>query len=78
MIPIRDKNLKLAILLLITSNSWHYNCPRSILSVNSILARCVALWNTPLNTGNARFHAQFQLDLYSFDQNILSFESSLF
>ena len=28
--------------------------------------------------GNARFHAQFQLDLHSFDQNILSFENSLF
>ena len=29
---IREKNLELAILLLITSNSWHYNCPRSICS----------------------------------------------
>ena len=27
---------------------------------------------------NARFHAQFRFDLHSFDQNILSFESSLF
>ena len=27
-------------------------------------------------TGNARFHAQFQVDLDSFDQNILSFENS--
>ena len=26
----------------------------------------------------ARFHAQFQLDLHSFDQNIPSFENSLF
>ena len=26
---------------------------------------------------NARFHAQFQFDLPSFDQNILSFEDSL-
>ena len=25
-----------------------------------------------------RRHAQFQVDLHSFDQNILSFESSLF
>ena len=31
-----------------------------------------------INTGNARFQAQFQLDLQSFDQNILSFENSLF
>ena len=31
-----------------------------------------------INTGNARFHAQFQFDLHSFDQNILSFENSLF
>ena len=31
-----------------------------------------------INTGNARFHAQFQLDLHSFDQNILSFENSFF
>ena len=31
-----------------------------------------------INTGNARVHAQFQLDLHSFDQNILSFENSLF
>ena len=31
-----------------------------------------------MNTGNARFqHAQFQFDLPSFDQNILSFENSL-
>ena len=28
-------------------------------------------------TGNARFNAQFQLDLHSFDQNILRFENSL-
>ena len=27
--------------------------------------------------GNARFLAQFQLDLHSFDQNILNFENSL-
>ena len=27
---------------------------------------------------NARFHAQFQVDLHSFDQNILSLENSLF
>ena len=26
----------------------------------------------------ARFHAQFQVDLHSFDQNILSFENNLF
>ena len=25
-----------------------------------------------INTGKARFHAQFQFDLYSFDQNIVS------
>ena len=25
---------------------------------------------------DARFHAQFQLDLHSFDQNILSFENT--
>ena len=31
-----------------------------------------------INTGNARFHAEFQFDLHSFDQNILSFENSLF
>ena len=31
-----------------------------------------------ISTGNARFQAQFQLDLQSFDQNILSFENSLF
>ena len=31
-----------------------------------------------ISTGNASFQAQFQLDLQSFDQNILSFESSLF
>ena len=34
--------------------------------------------NEEINTGNARFHAQFQVDLHSFDQNILSFENSLF
>ena len=31
-----------------------------------------------INTGNARFHAQFQFDLHSFDQNILIFENSSF
>ena len=31
-----------------------------------------------INTGNARFNAQFQVDLHSFDQNILIFENSLF
>ena len=31
-----------------------------------------------INTGNARFHAQFQVDLHSFDQGILSFENNLF
>ena len=31
-----------------------------------------------INTGNAKFHAQFQFDLLSFDLNILSFKSSLF
>ena len=31
-----------------------------------------------INTGNARVHAQFQRDLHNFDQNILSFEKSLF
>ena len=31
-----------------------------------------------INTGNERFHAQFQVDLHSFDQNILSFANSLF
>ena len=31
-----------------------------------------------INSGNARFHARFQFDLQSFDQNILSFENSLF
>ena len=30
-----------------------------------------------INTGNARFHAQFQVNLHSFDQNILSFKNSL-
>ena len=30
------------------------------------------------NTGNARFQAPFQFDLHSFDQNLLSFENSLF
>ena len=68
--------------------------PLCILSFNSILARCVALWNIPIhgkiftwlifhtigeiNTGNARFQAQFQVDLHSFDQNIFSFQNSLF
>ena len=68
--------------------------PLCILSVSSILTRCVAPWNIPIhnkdfqfthipynrwdNTGNARFDAQFQLDLHCFDQNILSFENSLF
>ena len=56
-----------------TSNSWHSAAPA--LSLNSILARCVALWNIPIhgkiftlifhtigeiNTGNARFHASFK------------------
>ena len=31
-----------------------------------------------INIGNARFHAQFMFDLHSFDQNIPSFENSLF
>ena len=31
---------------LITSNSWHYSCPRS---VYSILAPCVPLWNRPIH-----------------------------
>ena len=31
-----------------------------------------------IKTGNARFHAQLQFDLNSFDQNILSLENSLF
>ena len=31
-----------------------------------------------INTGNARFHAQFLFDSQSFDQNILSFENSSF
>ena len=31
-----------------------------------------------INSGNARFHAQFRFDLQGFDQNILSFENSLF
>ena len=31
-----------------------------------------------INTGNARFHAQFQVDLQSFDQNILSFKNGYF
>ena len=31
-----------------------------------------------INTGNARFHAQFQFNLHSFDQNILSCENKLF
>ena len=35
-------------------------------------------WEIEINTGNARLHAQFQLDLHSFDQNILSPENSLF
>ena len=35
------------------------------------------LYNSEINTGNARFHAQFQFDLHSFDQNILSFENSI-
>ena len=81
------------IIITIARKSWHYSCPRSILSVNSILAHCVALWNVPshnedfqshifhtvgeINTGNARFHSQFHFDLHSFDQNILSFENSL-
>ena len=29
-----------------------------------------------IKTGNARFHALFQFDLLSFDQNFLSFENS--
>ena len=54
--------------------------------------RCLALLNIPIrnedfhtyntiseiNAGNARFHAQLQFDLLSFDQNFLSFENSLF
>ena len=38
-----------------TNNSWHYSCPALglyILSVNSILASCVALWNIPIHNGN--------------------------
>ena len=60
--------------------------PLCILSVNSILARCVALLNIPIHnedfhtfhtigeikTGNARSHALIQFDLPSFDQKILS------
>ena len=30
----------------LTSNSWHYSCPRS---VYNILAPCVALWNVPIH-----------------------------
>ena len=66
--------------------------PLCILSVNSILGRCVALipiynedfhWHIfhtigEIKTGNAWFHALFQFDLHSFDQNTLSFENSLF
>ena len=32
--------------VVITSNSWHYSCPRS---VYSILARCEAFWNIPIH-----------------------------
>ena len=35
-------------------------------------------WDRYNVTGNARLHAQFQVDLHIFDQNILSFENSLF
>ena len=31
-----------------------------------------------MKTGNAGFHALIQFDLHSFDQNILSYENSLF
>ena len=31
-----------------------------------------------ISSGNARVHAQFRFDLHSFDQNIFSFENSLF
>ena len=31
-----------------------------------------------IKTGNARFLAKLHFDLHSFDQNILSFENSLF
>ena len=31
-----------------------------------------------MKTGNVGFHALIQFDLHSFDQNILSFENSLF
>ena len=31
-----------------------------------------------IKTGNARFHALIRLDFYIFDQNILSFENTLF
>ena len=47
----------------IRGNSWHYSFPRSV------HCRSIAFL-----LGNARFHAQFQVDLHSFDQKILSFE----
>ena len=31
-----------------------------------------------INTGNAKFHAQFQVDLHRFDHNFLSFKNKLF
>ena len=61
--------------------------PLYTLLVNSILGRCVALWNILIHneafhtfsiqqvrvkTGNARFHALFQFDLHSFDLKTFS------
>ena len=41
-----------------TGNSSHYSCPPlCILSVNTILARCVALWNIPID--NEDFHTYY-------------------
>ena len=42
------------IITIITSNSWHYSCPRP---VYSILAPCVALWNIPIHNEDAHTYS---------------------
>ena len=36
-------------ILSISNNCWHFSCPRCVLSVNSVLGRCVTLWNIPIH-----------------------------
>ena len=69
-----------ALALYIVGQYYSRSLCGSLKYTDFIMKICSHIFHTigEINSGNARFRAQSRFDLHSFDQNIVSFENSLF